>query len=48
MNKAELVAAIADESELSKAKAEHALNATLETIKKAAMKMMVKPNMISR
>ena len=38
MNKAELVAAIADESELSKAKAEHALNATLETIKKAVTK----------
>ena len=38
MNKAELVAAIADESELSKAKAEHALNAALDAIKKAVTK----------
>ncbi len=38
MNKAELVAAIADEAELTKAKAEEALNAALEAIKKAVTK----------
>ncbi len=38
MNKAELVAAIAGESELSKTKAEHALNAAIEAIKKAVTK----------
>ena len=38
LNKAELVAAIAGESELSKTKAEHALNAALEAIKKAVTK----------
>ncbi len=38
MNKAELVAAIADEAELTKAKAEEVLNAALEAIKKAVTK----------
>ena len=38
MNKAELIAAIAEESELSKAKAELALNSTMDTIKKAVTK----------
>lgn len=38
MNKAELIAAIAEESELSKAKAEFALNSAMETIKKAVTK----------
>lgn len=38
MNKAELVAVIADEAELTKAKAEQALNAALEAIKKAVTK----------
>jgi DNA-binding protein HU-beta len=38
LNKAELVAAIADEAELTKAKAEEVLNAALEAIKKAVTK----------
>jgi DNA-binding protein HU-beta len=38
LNKAELVASIAGEADLSKTKAEHALNAALEAIKKAVTK----------
>ena len=38
MNKAELVASIAGEADLSKTKAEHALNAALDAIKKAVTK----------
>ena len=38
MNKAELIAAIAEESELSKAKAELAFNSVMDTIKKAVTK----------
>lgn len=38
MNKAELIAAIAEESELSKAKAELAFNSVIDTIKKAVTK----------
>jgi DNA-binding protein HU-beta len=38
LNKAELIAAIAEESELSKAKAELAFNSVMDTIKKAVTK----------
>lgn len=38
MNKAELIAVIAEESELSKAKAEFAFNSVMDTIKKAVTK----------
>ena len=38
MNKAELISAIAEESELSKAKAEFALNSVMDNIKKAVTK----------
>ncbi len=38
MNKAELIAVIAEESELSKAKAELAFNSVMDTIKKAVTK----------
>lgn len=38
MNKAELIAAIAEESELSKATAELAFNSVMDTIKKAVTK----------
>ena len=38
MNKAELIAAIADDAEISKAKAEFALNSAIETIIKAVTK----------
>ena len=38
MNKAELIEAIAEESELSKAKAELAFNSVMDTIKKAVTK----------
>jgi DNA-binding protein HU-beta len=38
LNKAELIAAIAEESELSKAKAELAFNSVIDTIKKAVTK----------
>ena len=38
MNKAELISAIAEESELSKAKAEFALNSIMDNIKKAVTK----------
>lgn len=38
MNKAELIAAIAEESELSKAKAELAFNSVMDTIKKTVTK----------
>ena len=38
MNKAELIAAIADDAEISKAKAEFALNSVMDNIKKAVTK----------
>ncbi len=38
LNKAELIAAIAEDSELSKAKAEFALNSAMDNIKKAVTK----------
>jgi DNA-binding protein HU-beta len=38
LNKAELISAIAEESELSKAKAEFALNSVMDNIKKAVTK----------
>ena len=38
LNKAELIAAIADDAEISKAKAEFALNSAIETIIKAVTK----------
>jgi DNA-binding protein HU-beta len=38
LNKAELIAVIAEESELSKAKAEFAFNSVMDTIKKAVTK----------
>ena len=38
MNKAELIAAIADDAQISKAKAELALNSTIETIVKVLTK----------
>ncbi len=38
LNKAELISAIAEESELSKAKAEFALNSIMDNIKKAVTK----------
>jgi DNA-binding protein HU-beta len=38
LNKAELIAVIAEESELSKAKAELAFNSVMDTIKKAVTK----------
>jgi DNA-binding protein HU-beta len=38
LNKAELIAAIAEESELSKAKAELAFNSVMDTIKKTVTK----------
>ena len=38
MNKAELIAAIADDAEISKAKAEFALNSAIETIIKTVTK----------
>ena len=38
MNKAELIAAIADDAEISKAKAEYALNSAIEHIIKAVTK----------
>lgn len=38
LNKAELIAAIADDAEISKAKAEHALNSAIEHIIKAVTK----------
>ena len=38
MNKAELISAIAEECELSKAKAEFALNSVMDNIKKAVTK----------
>ena len=38
MNKAELIAAIADDAEISKAKAEFALNSSIENIIKAVTK----------
>ena len=38
MNKAELISAIADDVEISKAKAEHALNSAIEHIIKAVTK----------
>lgn len=38
LNKAELIAAIADDAEISKAKAEFALNSVMDNIKKAVTK----------
>jgi DNA-binding protein HU-beta len=38
LNKAELIAAIADDAEISKAKAEFALNSAIDTIIKAVTK----------
>ena len=38
MNKAELIAVIAEDAEISKAKAEFALNSVMDTIKKAVTK----------